>query len=117
VVGDNLGYVPPFGTGGSLYIRPLLFGSGPRYTPPNLPSSMDSRPSALRFLDNVGLVPHIPAVLVLLVCLYGVWGRQLISCPRLTPACGRIGLSPCYAVLTSLVCLCLFYVFCVLGSV
>ncbi|EWM23282.1 branched-chain amino acid aminotransferase [Nannochloropsis gaditana] len=30
VVADNADYVPPFGTGGSLYIRPLLFGSGPR---------------------------------------------------------------------------------------
>ena len=30
VVADNADFVPPFGTGGSLYIRPLLFGSGPR---------------------------------------------------------------------------------------
>ncbi|TFJ80689.1 hypothetical protein NSK_007866 [Nannochloropsis salina CCMP1776] len=30
VVADNADYVPPFGTGGSLYIRPLLFGSGAR---------------------------------------------------------------------------------------
>jgi branched-chain amino acid aminotransferase len=30
VVADNAEYVPPFGTGGSLYIRPLLFGSGAR---------------------------------------------------------------------------------------
>ena len=30
VVRDNADYVPPYGTGGSLYIRPLLFGSGPR---------------------------------------------------------------------------------------
>lgn len=30
VVKDNVAYVPPFGTGGSLYIRPLLFGSGAR---------------------------------------------------------------------------------------
>lgn len=30
VVADNAEFVPPFGTGGSLYIRPLLFGSGPR---------------------------------------------------------------------------------------
>ena len=30
VVADNAAYVPPFGTGGSLYIRPLLFGSGAR---------------------------------------------------------------------------------------
>ena len=29
-VQDNLDYVPPYGTGGSLYLRPLLFGSGPR---------------------------------------------------------------------------------------
>jgi branched-chain amino acid aminotransferase len=28
VVKDNIDYVPPYGTGGSLYIRPLLFGSG-----------------------------------------------------------------------------------------
>ena len=27
---ENLAYLPPFGTGGALYIRPLLFGSGPR---------------------------------------------------------------------------------------
>lgn len=25
----NLEFVPPYGSGGSLYIRPLLFGSGP----------------------------------------------------------------------------------------
>lgn len=30
VVIDNLEYVPPYGSGGALYIRPLLFGSGPR---------------------------------------------------------------------------------------
>jgi len=30
VVRDNLDFVPPYGTGGSLYLRPLLFGSGPR---------------------------------------------------------------------------------------
>ncbi len=30
VVRENLDYVPPYGTGGALYIRPLLFGSGPR---------------------------------------------------------------------------------------
>lgn len=29
-VAENLDYVPPYGTGGSLYIRPLLFGSGAR---------------------------------------------------------------------------------------
>lgn len=29
-VSANLDYVPPYGTGGSLYIRPLLFGSGPQ---------------------------------------------------------------------------------------
>jgi branched-chain amino acid aminotransferase len=29
-VRDNLEYVPPYGSGGALYIRPLLFGSGPR---------------------------------------------------------------------------------------
>lgn len=29
-VRDNIAYVPPYGSGGSLYIRPLLFGSGPR---------------------------------------------------------------------------------------
>lgn len=28
VVSDNLDYVPPYGAGGSLYIRPFLFGSG-----------------------------------------------------------------------------------------
>eukprot|EP00597_Dinobryon_sp_UTEXLB2267_P005604 CAMPEP_0170080610 /NCGR_PEP_ID=MMETSP0019_2-20121128/16708_1 /TAXON_ID=98059 /ORGANISM="Dinobryon sp., Strain UTEXLB2267" /LENGTH=256 /DNA_ID=CAMNT_0010294673 /DNA_START=465 /DNA_END=1235 /DNA_ORIENTATION=- len=30
VVRDNLSYLPPYGTGGALYIRPVLFGSGPR---------------------------------------------------------------------------------------
>ena len=30
VVRANIEYVPPYGTGGSLYIRPLLFGSSPR---------------------------------------------------------------------------------------
>jgi branched-chain amino acid aminotransferase len=30
VVVDNIEYVPPYGSGGALYIRPLLFGSGPR---------------------------------------------------------------------------------------
>lgn len=30
VVRDNLAYVPPYGTGGALYIRPVLFGSSPR---------------------------------------------------------------------------------------
>lgn len=30
VVRDNIEFVPPYGSGGSLYIRPLLFGSGPR---------------------------------------------------------------------------------------
>eukprot|EP00538_Stauroneis_constricta_P009116 CAMPEP_0119552838 /NCGR_PEP_ID=MMETSP1352-20130426/5739_1 /TAXON_ID=265584 /ORGANISM="Stauroneis constricta, Strain CCMP1120" /LENGTH=405 /DNA_ID=CAMNT_0007599139 /DNA_START=139 /DNA_END=1353 /DNA_ORIENTATION=+ len=30
VVSDNIEYVPPYGSGGALYIRPLLFGSGPR---------------------------------------------------------------------------------------
>ena len=30
VVKENLEYVPPYGTGGSMYIRPLLFGSGPQ---------------------------------------------------------------------------------------
>lgn len=30
LVRDNIEYVPPYGSGGSLYIRPLLFGSGPR---------------------------------------------------------------------------------------
>ena len=29
-ISNNLAYMPPFGTGGALYIRPLLFGSGPR---------------------------------------------------------------------------------------
>ena len=27
---DNIDYVPPYGSNGALYIRPLLFGSGPR---------------------------------------------------------------------------------------
>ena len=30
VVQANVDYVPPYGTGGSLYVRPLLFGSGPQ---------------------------------------------------------------------------------------
>lgn len=30
VVIDNLEFVPPHGSGGALYIRPLLYGSGPR---------------------------------------------------------------------------------------
>jgi branched-chain amino acid aminotransferase len=30
VVTDNIEYVPPYGSGGALYIRPILFGSGPR---------------------------------------------------------------------------------------
>jgi branched-chain amino acid aminotransferase len=29
-VRDNIEYVPPYGSNGALYIRPLLFGSGPR---------------------------------------------------------------------------------------
>ena len=30
VIRDNIEYVPPYGSGGALYIRPLLFGSGPQ---------------------------------------------------------------------------------------
>ena len=30
VVRDNIEYVPPYGSDGALYLRPLLFGSGPR---------------------------------------------------------------------------------------
>eukprot|EP00560_Eucampia_antarctica_P003404 CAMPEP_0197831596 /NCGR_PEP_ID=MMETSP1437-20131217/11126_1 /TAXON_ID=49252 ORGANISM="Eucampia antarctica, Strain CCMP1452" /NCGR_SAMPLE_ID=MMETSP1437 /ASSEMBLY_ACC=CAM_ASM_001096 /LENGTH=397 /DNA_ID=CAMNT_0043434587 /DNA_START=84 /DNA_END=1274 /DNA_ORIENTATION=+ len=30
VVRDNVAYVPPYGSGGALYLRPLLFGSGSR---------------------------------------------------------------------------------------
>lgn len=30
VIRDNLEFVPPYGSQGALYIRPLLFGSGPR---------------------------------------------------------------------------------------
>ena len=30
VVNDNLDYIPPYGSGGSLYVRPLLVGSGPQ---------------------------------------------------------------------------------------
>ena len=30
VVRQNLAYVPPYGTGGAMYIRPLVYGSGPR---------------------------------------------------------------------------------------
>jgi len=29
-VQENIDFLPPYGTGGSLYIRPILFGSGPR---------------------------------------------------------------------------------------
>jgi len=29
-VKDNIAYVPPYGSDGALYLRPLLFGSGPR---------------------------------------------------------------------------------------
>jgi branched-chain amino acid aminotransferase len=29
-VRDNIAYVPPYGSNGALYLRPLLFGSGPR---------------------------------------------------------------------------------------
>jgi len=29
-VAQNLAYVPPYGSGGALYIRPVLFGTGPR---------------------------------------------------------------------------------------
>ena len=30
VVKANLDYVPPYGSGGALYVRPLLYGAGPR---------------------------------------------------------------------------------------
>ena len=30
VVADNIDYVPPYGTGGSLYIRPVMFGITPQ---------------------------------------------------------------------------------------
>ena len=30
VVADNLAFLPPYGSNGAMYIRPLLFGSGPR---------------------------------------------------------------------------------------
>ena len=30
VVADNIDYVPPYGTGGSLYIRPVMFGTSPQ---------------------------------------------------------------------------------------
>lgn len=30
VVKDNVAYVPPYGSNGALYLRPLLFGSGPK---------------------------------------------------------------------------------------
>ena len=30
VVSDNADYVPPYGTGGSLYIRPVMFGTSPQ---------------------------------------------------------------------------------------
>lgn len=30
VVKQNVAYVPPYGTGGALYVRPFIFGSGPR---------------------------------------------------------------------------------------
>jgi branched-chain amino acid aminotransferase len=30
VVSDNADYIPPYGTGGSLYIRPVMFGTSPQ---------------------------------------------------------------------------------------
>jgi len=30
VIADNIDYVPPYGTGGSLYIRPVMFGTSPQ---------------------------------------------------------------------------------------
>lgn len=30
VIRQNVGFVPPYGSGGSFYIRPFIFGSGPR---------------------------------------------------------------------------------------
>ncbi|GMH67581.1 hypothetical protein TrST_g12348 [Triparma strigata] len=30
VVKDNMAYVPPYGSNGAMYLRPLMFGSGPR---------------------------------------------------------------------------------------
>ncbi len=30
VISANMDYVPPYGTGGSMYVRPLLIGTGPR---------------------------------------------------------------------------------------
>jgi len=30
VIADNIDYVPPYGTGGSLYIRPVMFGTTPQ---------------------------------------------------------------------------------------
>ncbi len=30
VVRDNIDYIPPYGTGGSLYIRPVMFGTSPQ---------------------------------------------------------------------------------------
>ena len=30
LVKDNMAYVPPYGSNGALYLRPLMFGSGPR---------------------------------------------------------------------------------------
>jgi branched-chain amino acid aminotransferase len=30
VVRQNVSYIPPYGTGGALYIRPFIFGSGPK---------------------------------------------------------------------------------------
>eukprot|EP01035_Chromulina_nebulosa_P020751 gene20751-26906_t len=30
VVKDNIDFLPPYGTGGALYLRPLLYGSGPK---------------------------------------------------------------------------------------
>jgi len=69
VVADNAEFVPPFGTGGSLYIRPLLFGSGPR----------------------IGLSPADEYTLLILVipvgCVsfgFGVWGLGRRLCVNLT---------------------------------
>ncbi len=30
VINDNLDYIPPYGTGGALYIRPVMFGTSPQ---------------------------------------------------------------------------------------
>ncbi len=71
VTRDNLAFVPPYGSGGALYLRPLLFGSGPR----------------------IGLSPAAEYTLLIMVMPVGDYykasRRRIITCPlflrRLSP--------------------------------